>query len=58
MPACALAAGMAALFFGIVGFAEMEGEWRSDVPQAVYKQLVPHANEATHPMPGGSALQE
>jgi hypothetical protein len=27
------------------------------VPQAVYKQLVPHANEASHPMPGDSALQ-
>jgi len=54
----AFAAGVAVLLFGIVGFAKTEGYWKSDVPQAVYKQLVPHANEASHPMPGDPALQE
>jgi polyferredoxin len=58
LPAWAFAAGVAALFLGIVGFAKMEGYWTSDVSQAVYKQLVPHANEASHPMPGDRALQE
>jgi polyferredoxin len=58
MPAWAFAAGVAALFFGIVGFARMEGYWKSDIPQAVYRQIVPHANEASHPMPGDAALQE
>jgi polyferredoxin len=58
MPTWAFAAGVAALFFGIVGFAKTEGYWKSDIPQAVYKQLVPHANEASHPMPGDPALQE
>ena len=58
MPSWAFAAGVAALFFGIVGFAKMEGYWKSDVPQAMYKQLVPHANEASHPMPGDAALEE
>jgi len=48
----AFAAGVAVLFFGIVGFAKAEGCWKSDIPQAVYQQLVPHANEASHPMPG------
>jgi polyferredoxin len=57
MPTWAFAAGVAVLFFGIVGFAQVEGYWKSDVPQAVYKQLVPHANEASHPMPGDPALQ-
>jgi len=58
MPAWAFAAGVAGLFFGIVGFAKVSGHWRSDIPQAVYKQLVPHAHEASHPMPGDAALQE
>jgi polyferredoxin len=58
MPAWAFAAGIAVLFFGIVGFAKTEGYWKSDIPQAVYGQIVPHANEARHPMPGDPALQE
>jgi polyferredoxin len=54
----AFAAGVAVLFFGIVGFAKAEGYWKSDIPQAVYQQLVPHANEASHPMPGDPDLQQ
>lgn len=48
----AMAAGIAVLFFGIVGFAKTAGYWTSDVPRSVYEQIVPHANEARHPMPG------
>lgn len=58
MPTWAFAAGIAVLFFGIVGFAKTEGYWKSDIPQAVYRQIVPHANEASHPIPGDPALQE
>jgi polyferredoxin len=58
LPAWAFAAGVAALFLGIVGFAKTEGYWKSEVPHSVYQQLVPHANEASHPMPGDPALQE
>ena len=58
MPAWAFAAGLALLFFGVVGYAMTSGHWRSEVPQAVYRQLVPHANEASHPMPGDAALQQ
>jgi len=58
MPAWAFAAGVAVLFFGMVGFAKTLGYWKSDLPSAVYKQLVPHANEASHPMPGDAALSE
>lgn len=58
MPAWAFAAGVAVLFVGIVGFAKTAGYWNSEVPRAVYQQLVPHANEASHPMPGDPALQE
>jgi hypothetical protein len=47
-----MAAGIAVLFFGIVGFAKTAGHWDSQVPRAVYEQLVPNADEARHPMPG------
>ncbi|HKM47474.1 MAG TPA: 4Fe-4S binding protein [Terriglobales bacterium] len=52
LPVWAMAAGIAALFFGVVGFAKTAGYWDSRVPQAIYQQLVPHADEARHPMPG------
>ena len=58
MPAWSFAAGVAVLFFGIVGFAKTEGYWKSDIPQAVYRRIVPHANEASHPMPGDPALTQ
>jgi polyferredoxin len=48
----AMAAGVAVLFFGIVGFAKTSGYWDSHVSNATYQQLVPHADEARHPMPG------
>jgi polyferredoxin len=57
MPTWMFAAGVAVIFVGVVGFAKTAGYWRSDVPQAVYQQLVPHANEASHPMPGDPELQ-
>lgn len=52
LPVWAMAAGIAALFFGVVGFAKTEGYWDSHVPHAIYQQLLPHADEAQHPVPG------
>jgi len=49
LPAWAMAAGVAVLFFGIVGFAKTAGYWNGAVPDYVYRQLVPHANEVDHP---------
>jgi len=46
----AVAAGIAVLFFGIVGYARTAGYWNGDVPDYVYRQLVPHANEVEHPL--------
>jgi polyferredoxin len=54
VPAWAVAAGIAALFFGIVGYAKTAGYWKTDLPRSVYMQLVPHADQARHPMPGES----
>ena len=52
VPVWAMAAGIAILFFGIVGFAKTSGYWDTQVPHALYQQLIPHADEASHPMPG------
>jgi len=52
IPSWAVVAGVAVLFFGIVGYAKTVGFWDSHIPAAVYRQLVPHANMARHPMPG------
>jgi polyferredoxin len=52
VPAWAMAAGIAVLFFGVVGFAKTAGYWTTNISHATYEQLVPHANEARHPMPG------
>jgi len=52
IPSWAMAAGIAALFLGVVGFAKTAGHWDSQVPRATYQQLVPNADQARHPMPG------
>lgn len=57
LPAWAVAAGIAALFFGIIGYAKTSGSWNTKIPDHVYTQLVPHANEVSHPMPGDPGLQ-
>src|SRR5581483_10587380 len=58
LPVWAMAAGVATLFVGIVGYAKVTGYWNSDVPNAVYQRLVPHADAATHPMPGDPGMNE
>ena len=52
MPAWAMAAGIAFLFLGVAGFAKATGHWQSPIPNVVYQQLVPNADQAAHPMPG------
>jgi ferredoxin len=49
VPASAVAAGVAVLFLGIVGYAQWAGHWRTDVPSRVYFELIPRANEFAHP---------
>jgi len=48
IPAWAMAAAIAALFVGIIGFAKTAGYWNGDVPDYVYRQLVPQANDISH----------
>jgi polyferredoxin len=45
----AVAAAIAIIFFGLVAYAKIAGHWDTKIPRAVYMQLVPGANEASHP---------
>jgi polyferredoxin len=45
----AVAGILACIFFGLILYAKATGHWQTNLPRAVYLELVPHANEATHP---------
>ncbi|HYL38526.1 MAG TPA: 4Fe-4S binding protein [Bryobacteraceae bacterium] len=49
VPVWAMAAAIAVLFFGCVGIAQWTGHWHTKLPQKVYMELVPRANEFEHP---------
>jgi polyferredoxin len=49
VPAWAVAAGIAALFLGVCGYARLTGHWYTNLPGSTYFELIPHANEFTHP---------
>ena len=51
IPAWSMAAGIAILFLGVVGYAKVTGQWNTNLPKQVYLQLVPNANEQEHPIP-------
>lgn len=40
---------LAALFFGLILFARATSHWQTNLPDHVYQELVPNANQATHP---------
>ncbi len=40
---------LAYIFFGVVLFARATNHWQTRLPQSVYMQLVPRANQLTHP---------
>jgi polyferredoxin len=49
VPAWAVAAGVAALFIGICGGAHLTGHWDTNLPDRVYFEMIPQANELEHP---------
>ncbi len=49
VPAWVIAAGIAALFLGTYAYGRWSGHWDTDMNDAVYFRLVPHANEFVHP---------
>ena len=44
-----VAASVAVIFCGLVGYAKVTGHWESSVPNAVYERLIPNAAEYGHP---------
>jgi polyferredoxin len=40
---------LAYIFFGLILFARVTSHWQTNIPRAVYTNLVPHANELSHP---------
>jgi len=49
VPAWAVVTGIAVLFAGVYFYGLASGHWNTELPDAVYFQLVPHANEFGHP---------
>jgi polyferredoxin len=49
VPAWAMATAMLALFFGVYAWAQWAGYWHSSVPSWVYSNLIPRAQEFSHP---------
>jgi len=52
IPAWSMAAGIAILFLGMVGYAKATGQWDTNLPKHFYLQLVPNAKQQHRPMPG------
>ena len=49
MPGWVGAAGVATLFLGVCGWAQWSGNWNTNLPSRIYFELIPHANEFSHP---------
>jgi polyferredoxin len=40
---------LACIFFGLVGYAKATGHWNTNLPRSLYLELVPNANQLSHP---------
>jgi polyferredoxin len=49
MPAWLVAAGIAVLFLGLVGLAQLTGHWRTEVEPGLYFTVIPRAAQFLHP---------
>jgi polyferredoxin len=49
IPTWAVATTIAVIFLGIVGYAQITGRWHSNVPDRVYRTLIPEADTFAHP---------
>jgi polyferredoxin len=49
LPGWAVAAGVAAIFLGIVGAARLTGHWHTEIDPKVYRAIVPRLSELAHP---------
>jgi len=49
VPVWSMAAGIAIIFFGLVGYAKYNNHWNTELPKHVYLELVPAAGQQQHP---------
>ena len=49
VPIWLVAAGIVGLFLGSYVFGVASGHWHTDLSDSIYFQLVPHADEFSHP---------
>jgi polyferredoxin len=49
VPAWAVAAAVAVIFLATIGIARVTGHWNSNVPERVYRMLVPATADLAHP---------
>jgi polyferredoxin len=49
VPGWAMAAGVAVIFIGVVGFAKVMGYWEPSLPEQVFFDLIPRAASFAHP---------
>jgi polyferredoxin len=49
LPAWCVAAGIAVVFLGTYAIARWSGHWNTDLPERIYLELIPRANEFEHP---------
>lgn len=49
VPAWAVACAIATIFVGMYGWALAAGHWHTNLPDRLYMELVPRANEFSHP---------
>lgn len=52
VPSWQLAAGIAVIFCGLIGYAKLSDHWQTHLPNEVFLRLVPSADEQHHPMIG------
>ena len=53
IPVWSMAAGIAIIFFGLVGYAKYSNHWNTELPKYVYLELVPAAEQQQHPASPG-----
>jgi polyferredoxin len=46
VPAWVIAAGLGLLFLGITSYARWSGHWNTDLPDRIYYELIPRANDS------------
>ena len=49
LPPWAMAAAIVIVFIGVVGYAQIMGFWHTELPDALYFELVPKASQFAHP---------